>query len=669
MPRAIVLGNGRMLVNYDSYLNLRDLYYPHVGLLNHLNGRLNGMGVWVDGQFSWIDESWQVAAAYHYETLITAITATSERLRVRLNINSCVHKSLTLYMKQIEIENLADRPAEIRILFYHDFCLNESEIGDTAFFDPGSGTLVHYKRDTYLLIGGCTDTAGRREGVFQYTTGQQKAGRAGWQMAQTGALDGNPIAQGRVDSVLSLRAVVAPGGRDGPVYGSYWIAAGKCYAEVKALHDHAVARGFEKLFEETSTYWYSWVNRQPRRTDIDSEIVDLYRRSLLIVRTQIDHQGAVIAANDTDCLDFSRDHYSYLWPRDGALTAIALDVAGYQEVTAPFFQLCRSLLSQSGYFLHKYDSDGNAGSSWHAWIDKGSSQLPIQEDETGLILHALWHHYERYGNLEFADQNYGAMVRPAADFMVAYRDSRTGLPQKSYDLWEERLGVHAFSVAAVHAGLMAAARFAVLLGDPGSAEVYEATAAEIRAGFEKYFYDERLGRYSNMLEFESGHGETDREPSFRRDSKIDSSLFGIFYFGLLPVEDARVDATMRAVHDRLQVRRGIEGTARYENDYYRQVETADTANVPGNPWIISTLWIAQWRIATAKTLHDLELPLELMRWVVRRASSAGMLAEQYHPDSGAQLSVSPLTWSHATFCLTVDEYLRKHDLLRQAVAP
>jgi len=31
LPRALVLGNGRLLVNFDDKLNMRDLYYPRVG--------------------------------------------------------------------------------------------------------------------------------------------------------------------------------------------------------------------------------------------------------------------------------------------------------------------------------------------------------------------------------------------------------------------------------------------------------------------------------------------------------------------------------------------------------------------------------------------------------------------------------------------------------------
>lgn len=654
MPRALTLGNGRLLVTFDPLLNMRDLYYPHVGLFNHLNGRFNGMGVWINGQFRWIDESWKISLEYQYETLVTKIAAEQADLQVRLNINSCVHKNLPLFLEQIEIENLTASALDMRLLFYHDFCLNETEIGDTAFFSPNAGALVHYKRDTYLLINGRTECEGQIEGIFQYTTCRQRDDQSSSRQVVTGSLDGSQIAQGRVDSAISLRTRIEP--HQDSVYCSYWIAAGKTFDEVKDLNSHIIENGVQKLFEETSTYWYSWVSRNQIGKNLPNVLADLYRRSLLVIRTQIDHQGAILAANDTDSLQFNRDHYSYLWPRDGALTALALDRAGYQEVTKRFFRFCEALRTKDGYFLHKYGPDGSAGSSWHPWLVGSEVQLPIQEDETGLILYALWHHYECYGDLEFADSNYRSLIKPCADFLVSFRDPETGLPRPSYDLWEERHGIHAFTVAAVQAGLKAAAKFAVLLGDPQAAETYNGAADEVAAAFQAHFFDEQLDRFSTSLYLT----ERSRPDRMRRDVRLDSSVFAIFYLGMLPAEDSRAVATMRAVEQDLWIRKGIGGLARCENDYYYQVERQDIAAVPGNPWVISTLWLAQWQIATAKCREDLAAPLSLLRWTAERATSAGLLAEQYDPYSGTPLSVSPLTWSHATLCLTVQEFDAKY---------
>jgi glucoamylase len=48
-----------------------------------------------------------------------------------------------------------------------------------------------------------------------------------------------------------------------------------------------------------------------------------------------------------------------------------------------------------------------------------------------------------------------------------------------------------------------------------------------------------------------------------------------------------------------------------------------------------------------------------------------VLAEQFHPYTGAPISVSPLTWSHATLCVRYLDRHRELSLLngvREAVA-
>src|SRR6185437_17176730 len=129
----------------------------------------------------------------------------------------------------------------------------------------------------------------------------------------------------------------------------------------------------------TRNYWHRWVNKQEEDfADLAPELVDLYKRSLLVLRTQIDHGGAIIAANDADVEHFSNDSYSYMWPRDGALVANALSHAGYSDVTRSFYRFCERLIGDYGFLLHKYTPTGALGSSWQPWVDaQNQPQLPI----------------------------------------------------------------------------------------------------------------------------------------------------------------------------------------------------------------------------------------------------------------------------------------------------
>jgi GH15 family glucan-1,4-alpha-glucosidase len=100
--------------------------------------------------------------------------------------------------------------------------------------------------------------------------------------------------------------------------------------------------------------------------------------------------------------------------------------------------------------------------------------------------------------------------------------------------------------------------------------------------------------------------------------------------------------------------------ARYENDYYYQV-THDLSLAQGNPWFVCTLWLAQYRLARATSLNDLREVIPLLDWVHSRVLPSGIMAEQVHPFTNEPLSVSPLTWSHAEYVMTVRWYVGKYN--------
>lgn len=653
MPRPLVVGNGRLLINFDQHLNMRDLYYPYVGQLNHIGGHHCKLGVWVNGRFSWCDQhTWEIQTGYKPETLVTDIIATNRSLGIQLHINDGVHQRENIYLKRLKVMNLVEEEREIRIFFNHDISISESEVGDTAVFDPFLQAIYHYKRNVYLLMNGQFI----KEGMFQYSLGIKRFNHAEgtWRDAEDGSLDGNPIAQGSVDSTLSLRAVIK-GKSEQTAY--YWICVGKNYAEIKKLNQYVLDSSPERLLNRVEVYWNRWVNKS--ETDfatLPESVIKLYKLSLLIVRTQTDQHGAIVAANDSDILQYNRDHYSYMWPRDGALVALAMSKAGYAGMVGPFFQFCADALTKDGYLLHKYNPDGSLGSSWHPYYRDGETHLPIQEDETALVLFALWKHYAQHKQVEFCQSLYASLIRPAAKFLIQYVDEELWLPKPSYDLWEERRGIFTFTCSTVFGGLMAAANFARLFGDDDRCQKYFEVAMRIRDGIITHLYDKELHRFIRGI-------YRDHNGRIQKDITIESSVFALSSFGVLPADDPKIISTMEATQKALQVETEVGGTARYQNDYYFQ-RSQDIELVPGNPWIICTLWMAEWQIARAITIEQLHRPLETLEWVVRHAMESGVLPEQLDPYSGKPLSVAPLTWSHSTYVLTVLNYIEKYKKLK-----
>lgn len=657
MPRDLPIGNGTVLAAFDLDYQIRDFYYPRVGKENHALGYPWRCGVWLDGEFSWLTRAqWELQRNYVADTLVTAVTARHASLPLSLFFNDAVDYERNILVRRVEVTNLSGRPLAPRLFFHTDLNVLENEIGDTVFFDPKNTCLVHYKGPRYFLMSCNTDAA---LGVMQFATGNKRHhGLEGtWRDAENGVLGGNAISQGSVDSVIGFTLELPPGGR---AVGHYWLTVGENYSQVEDLHNFVTQLGPDRLIERNIDYWRHWIGAADREFhDLPPPLVEQYRRSLLILRTQIDRGGAIIAANDTDIRQFNQDTYSYMWPRDGAVVAQALDRAGYGRMARRFLEFCTqkavkfnysaSILADSGFLMHKYNPDGSVGSSWQPWLEDGDMVFPIQEDETALVVWALWEHYEVHRDIEALQPFYSPFVEQAADFLLSFRDDKTGLPLPSWDLWEERRGMFTYTAATVIGGLNAAARLADLFQDAARAAAYRTGAAEVRGAIDRHLYTPQERRYARGIVFDNGIPQL--------DTTVDASLLALVQFAAYDPHDERIASTALAVEERLWLHEGTGGLARYEGDAYQRA--VHRAGVPGNPWPVCTLWLAQYRIAAARTRAELAQALPLLQWAVERALPSGVLPEQIHPDSGEFVSVSPLTWSHGVMVAAVLDYVDK----------
>ncbi|MFA6972638.1 MAG: glycoside hydrolase family 15 protein, partial [Gallionella sp.] len=320
---------------------------------------------------------------------------------------------------------------------------------------------------------------------------------------------------------------------------------------------------------------------------------------------------------------------------------------------AASFNYSASILDETGFLMHKYNPDGSVGSSWHPWLEGDEMLFPIQEDETALVIWAIWNHYLIHRDIEAIRPFFNPFVEHAANFLLGFRDDKTGLPLPSYDLWEERRGIFSYTTATVIGGLKAAASLATLFQEDERARTYLTAALEITAAMDRHLFCPRTGRYARGILFKDGRQIL--------DTTVDASLLGLVIFGGYDPLDERVAKTALAVEQYLWIKTGSGGLARYEGDEYQRAVYRD--GVPGNPWIVCTLWLAQYRIAAARNIQSLERALPLLMWVAEKALPSGVLPEQVHPETGEFLSVSPLTWSHGTLVAAVLDYVEKAQAL------
>lgn len=647
MAKSLVLGNGTILLCLDDNASLKDFYYPYVGYENHMGrGCAHKIGVRVDGVLSWLDDgNWHITISYEGAAMASRINAKNDGLGIELLFSDVVYNEKNIFLRNITLRNTWNQERAIQLFFNQQFFIGGTNFANTVYVYKDEHAIIHYKGRRVFLVSGVQ----KNRYFDDYAVGLSGIeGKTGtWQDAEDGILSRNAIEHGSVDSTIAFSFILS-GNVDTVL--SYWICVGETLKEVLTLHTYVMQRTPAHILASTTDYWKAWLTkRQFVFHGLTEAAADLFQKSLLIIRAHTDNHGGIIASGDSDILQFGRDTYSYVWPRDGAFAALALDKAGYFHVGERFYEFCNEVLTDEGFILHKYNMDRSLGSSWHPWVRDGKPQPAIQEDETALPLALLWEHYELTRDLEYIERMYNTFIKRSAQFLIAHRDKKTSLPLPSYDIWEERYGVHCFTASSVYGALVSASRFAELLGKEEERDGYLSAAELMRRAVLKAFFDEQNGYFIRSLWMEQGE--------VVKDTTVDASAaYGIFRFGLLPPHDEKLRSAFIRTKEQLgRDMSGGEGIARYEGDQYYRSQ----AKGPGNPWFVTTLWYTHYQIKTALTENDLEAPKQTLEWVVGHVRHAGILPEQVNPDTGEWRSVAPLVWSHVQYILTVIAYLEK----------
>ena len=646
MAKSLILANGNIFVGLNASGFVSDFFFPYVGVENHVRGEAHRVGVWYQHKLSWLDDgSWDIEIDLVQKTFIGLMKCTHKHTGLTLTITNVVYNEKNIFLREIEVTNASDHTEDIKLFFHQVFSIYETPQGDTAYYDPVKNALIHYEgRRMFLIYGEASDIPFNDFSVGLYGI-EGKEGT--WKDAEDGILSKNPIEHGHVDSTLSISLTLHKG-ETKKAY--YWITVGETKAEVYELHDYIKYRSPSQLIESTSKFWKAWLTRQEYLVcdTTEPKFLELFRKSLFYIRGNIDNRGAIIASGDSDMLQHGRDTYSYMWPRDGAMTVMALLKVGEYNISKHFFKFCNDVIEPDGYLMHKYRADRSLGSSWHPFVKDGEPILPIQEDETALVLVALYEYYEKTKDIEFIEGHYNSVIKRMATFLADFTDPVTGLPRPSYDLWEEKHGVSTFTAAASYAGLIAGAKFAKLFEKENDERLFRTTAEKMKDAILTHLYDKELRMFIKLLNTKNGE--------MVYDTTIDmSSIYAIYAYGVLEVTDPLVTESIATIEEKLRIHTGIDGVPRYTGDrYYMQAE-----GVP-NPWYITTLWLAQYYALIAKSPDDLEKVTHWLAWTVKHSPLSGVLSEQLHPFSGIQLSATPLTWSHAEYVRTIMVY---HDAL------
>lgn len=649
MARPIVLSNGELHVGLNGFGTVHDFYFPYVGFENHSAGSnlRHKVGVWIDGELSWIDDpknntdEWTFKFRYPHSALIGHIIAKNTRLGVILEFDDFVDAQLNVFIRNIHVVNLWGIKREVRLFMHQAFAIGDSRSNtDTAQYLPNDNAVLHYRGRRAFIVSGQY----QKKPFDQYTVGlfgiEGKEGT--YRDADDGELGLNNVEHGRVDSTIRFKVFIDANSSQRV---HYWIAAGTSISEALDVHKQTLEDGALLRMSRTADWWNEWLEPTYAVLDkINPNHRNTFLQSMMIIKSQIDKRGAIIASTDTSMLNYSRDAYGYSWPRDGAYALWPLIRMGYKDEAHRFFEFTKRGLHANGYMMHKYRADGALGSSWHSYVHDGVIAPPIQEDETALPLFIFAQYYQINPDSGLLKGFYKSMVVPMANFLAGYINNMTGLPEPSYDLWEQTFLTSTYTTAVTYAALMAASDLASAANDQDNSIKWRTAASDIQSAAYKHLYNNDRKVFYLGLNVK-GH-------KIVKNDVVDcSSVFGVYIFGLFAADSEEVLESVKTIEQLFGINEGKLGLPRYENDDYRRVNS----EVTGNYWYNTSFWLAQYYIDNGKK----QKALEILDWSKNHAMSTGVMGEQINPITNDVISPAPLTWTHAEYVATLLDLIAK----------
>lgn len=629
-----IVGNSSMLGCLSDKGELVRLFWPHIDYPQHVDRCLAGIFL-ADRKNStvWLnDERLEHRQCYVTDTNILKTRCIDRERELETVQYDFVLPDRDALVRRFEITNTGSHDADLGFIFYTAMLTTTPQTSSTLF-DFTHDALVHYRHGYYLAV------SGDRE-VYQFQLGNNAVDSA----AHT-ELKGYDTIGMMPDGAVSWKLGICRPGEKKVIH--IHLCAAPSLKEVKRETAWTREADHQKLYEGTRAYWHEFVGGLKKvhtgRADIDA----LYKRTLLVLQLMADKKsGGLLAAPEID-EGFTRcGRYAYCWGRDAAFITGALDKCGMTQAVDRFYQWATQVQDEEGSWQQRYHMDGNLAPSWG-----------LQIDETGTLIWGMLEHYRITGESGFLEDMWES-VRKAVVFMQEFMDPDTGLPRPSYDLWEERVGEHTYSSAAVYGGIQAAAEIGRILGkEPELLENWKAAADALKEAILRNLWKEERGCFLRSVRTKLNPWGSEHSPDtvvikanpkeyYRdvtlEDPMVDISLLGISIpFGVLDVDDPRAASTAAVIERMLTSHNG--GIRRYEWDGY----------IGGNPWILTTLWVALYH---AKR-KDFQKARGYFEWAVKGRTELDLLPEQVDRDSGRPAWVIPLTWSHAMFVLVLFELL------------
>lgn len=396
---------------------------------------------------------------------------------------------------------------------------------------------------------------------------------------------------------------------------------------------------FRTEYEAVKKYWKKYVKDHNgleldlAETPKNRKIKQIYTRTILLYSLLVNHEtGGISAAVEVDENLKQCGGYQYCWPRDAVFTTTAMDILKMKKEVEKFYKsFCKNTQSRNGMWEQRFFTDGRLAPCWG-----------YQIDETASVIIGVYNHYKVIEDKKFLKDNL-KMCEKAITFLKKYVEDvfqETNKCGISYDLWEEYEGVNLYAISSIFASFNAMIKIYEELKEEFTKnrvkqenvnkekDTLRNLSVTLREYILKNFYDESKKSLVRNLE----------------DKTLDISILGtVIPFELFSPKDKKILNTVERINMTLRTYTG--GYKRFETDTYRE----------GKPWIIATLWIAEYYLE----IGEKQKAKECFDFVVKTSTEHGFLAEQINNSTMQPDWVIGLGWSHAMFIETLKKMIEK----------
>ncbi len=611
-----IIGNKNLIASFSKSGELLRLYYPQVDFKQYIDFMNIGIKVNDSGIIYLHSDINNIYTQEYVEnTNILKTYIYNSYFKLEIKQTDFVPIKQNVLVKKYRIKNNNTIDLNINFLIHSKLLTNENNKVSGIFKD---NILMQYTHDSTFGIMSDFNALS-----FQINDTSSNI--------MSGIIGGKDYIGMSDDSSISYDINVLKPGEEKEITILMFVNNNKSENIVDKIN-HIKKLDLKNEYESTKKYWRKYLKDHStmvidgEQSDYLKRVDTIYKRTILLFPLLYNSEtGGISAGLEVDEGFKYCGRYSYCWPRDAVYICKAFDILGMKKETEKFYKnFCKNTQSSNGMWEQRFYTDGRLAPSWG-----------YQIDETASVVYGVYDHYCNTKDKKFLKDNL-KMCEKAIKYLELYIENvfNGNLKEtKSYDIWEENEGIHAYSLASIFSAF------------ESMIKIYNILEDEFKDNRLKIEQDkERVAKLENYLlnvkEYIIKNFYDDNKKSFIRnkDGKIDISLVGLVYpFKLFSPKEKKIVNTIEKMH--LTLRTYTGGYLRYEGDRYKG----------GNPWVIANLWLANYYL----DLGEKKKAEEYFKFSVISSTEHGFLPEQVNNTNMKPAWVIGLAWSHAMFITTL----------------